>query len=54
MKVVGFDASPRKDGNTHILIHKVFHELEKEGVETELIPLSHMRIHGCMACHKCP
>jgi multimeric flavodoxin WrbA len=53
MKVVGFNGSPRKDGNTSILIHKVFHELEKEGIETELVQLSHKRIHGCVACYKC-
>ncbi len=53
MKVVGFNGSPRKDGNTNILIHKVFHELEKEGVETEFVQLSHKRIHGCIACNKC-
>jgi multimeric flavodoxin WrbA len=53
MKVVGFNGSPRKDGNTGILIGKVFHELEKEGIETELVQLSHKKIHGCMACYKC-
>lgn len=53
MKVVGFNGSPRKDGNTGILIHKVFHELEKEGIETELVQLSHKNIHGCVACYKC-
>ena len=53
MKVVGFNGSPRKDGNTSILIHHVFHELEKEGIETELVQLAHKRIHGCIACLKC-
>ncbi len=53
MKVVGFNGSPRKDGNTSILIHKVFHELEKQGIETELVQLSHKKIHGCIACYKC-
>lgn len=53
MKVVGFNGSPRKNGNTGILIHKVFHELEKEGIETELVQLSYKTIHGCIACFKC-
>jgi len=53
MKVVGFNGSPRKDGNTGILIQKVFRELEKEGIETELVQLSHKKIHGCIACYKC-
>jgi len=53
MKVVGFNGSPRKDGNTFILINKVFQELEKEGVETEIVQLSEKEIHGCIACYKC-
>jgi multimeric flavodoxin WrbA len=53
MKVVAFNGSPRKDGNTFILINHVFRELEKEGVETELVQLSGREIHGCIACYKC-
>ena len=53
MKVVGFNGSPRKDGNTTILINKVFRELEKEGIDTELVQLSEKKIHGCIACYKC-
>jgi len=53
MKVVAFNGSPRKDGNTSILINYVFRELEKEGVETELVQFSGKRIHGCIACYKC-
>jgi multimeric flavodoxin WrbA len=53
MKVVAFNGSARKDGNTAILIGHVFQELEKEGIETELIQLSGSRIHGCIACMKC-
>jgi multimeric flavodoxin WrbA len=53
MKVVAFNGSARKDGNTAILIRHVFQELDKEGIETELIQLSGSRIHGCIACMKC-
>ncbi len=53
MKVVAFNGSPRKDGNTTILIKHVFSELEKEGIETELVHLSYRTIHGCIACEKC-
>ena len=53
MKVIGFNGSPRKDGNTFILINHVFRELEKEGMETELVQLSEKEIHGCIACYKC-
>lgn len=53
MKVIGVNGSARKDGNTAILINKVFDELNKEGIETELIQLSGAKIRGCMACRKC-
>lgn len=53
MKVVAFNGSPRKDGNTSILINYVFRELEKEGIETELVQLADKRIQGCIACYKC-
>ena len=53
MKVVAFNGSARKDGNTAILITHVFRELEKAGITTELVQLSGSRIHGCIACMKC-
>ncbi len=37
MKVVAINGSPRKDGNTSILIKTVFEELETEGIETKEI-----------------
>jgi multimeric flavodoxin WrbA len=49
MKVIGINGSPRKEGNTAILIKTVFNELMKEGIETELIQLSDNRIEGCKA-----
>lgn len=53
MKVVAFNGSARKDGNTAILIREVFKELDKEGIETELVQLARKKMHGCIACYKC-
>jgi len=53
MKVVAFNGSARKQGNTAILIKHVFSELEKEGIETELVELAGENIQGCIACFKC-
>ena len=53
MKVVAFNGSARKNGNTAILIRKVFAELEAEGIETELVQLAGKPIKGCIACAKC-
>jgi multimeric flavodoxin WrbA len=53
MKVVAFNGSARKDGNTAILIREVFAELDTEGIETEMIQLAGKTIRGCTACGKC-
>lgn len=53
MKVVAFNGSARKDGNTSILINYVLNELQQEGIETEVFNLSGRKIHGCVACRKC-
>ena len=52
-KVVAFNGSARKDGNTAILVRKVFSALEKEGIETELVQLAGQTIRGCTACGQC-
>jgi multimeric flavodoxin WrbA len=53
MKVIGINGSPRKDGNTSILLKAVFAELEKSGIETELVQLGGLPVRGCMACGSC-
>ena len=53
MKVIAFNGSARKNGNTAILVGYVFKELEREGIETEMVQLSGTAIHGCAACYKC-
>ena len=53
MKVLAINGSPRKGGNTEILIRTVFQELEKEGIETELVQVGGKLVHGCIACMKC-
>ena len=53
MKVVGFNGSTRKDSNTAILVRHVFAELDKEGIETEMIQLAGRQIRGCLGCYKC-
>jgi multimeric flavodoxin WrbA len=53
MKVVAFNGSARKDGNTKILIDTVFAELKKEKIKTELVSLAGKKIRGCTACGKC-
>jgi multimeric flavodoxin WrbA len=53
MKVVAFNGSPRRTGNTSRLINIVLDELRSEGIDTELYQLGTEPIHGCIACYKC-
>jgi multimeric flavodoxin WrbA len=53
MKVIAFNGSARKEGNTHILLNLVLDELKAEGIETELYSLAGKPIQGCIACYKC-
>ena len=53
MKVLGISTSPRKDGNTATLIKTIFGELEKHGIETELLQVAGQPVRGCRACYAC-
>lgn len=53
MKVLAINGSPRKNGNTALLIDAVLAELKKEGIETDHVHLGGKKIHGCTACMKC-
>jgi len=53
MKVIAINGSARKDGNTAIIIRKVFDVLEESGIKTELIQLAGHTIAGCRACYAC-
>jgi len=53
MKVVAFNGSARKGGNTAALLKQVLEEMAKEGIETELIELAGRAVPGCIACYKC-
>lgn len=53
MKVIGINGSSRKDGNTALIINAIFEELNKVGIETELIQLADVDIQPCRACFAC-
>ena len=52
MKVIAFNGSPHKDGNTATLLAAVLEELESQGIETELVHLKGP-LAGCKACFEC-
>jgi multimeric flavodoxin WrbA len=53
MRVVAFNGSARKNGNTATMIRAALAELEKEGIETEMVQLAGQEVHGCRACYNC-
>jgi len=53
MKVVAFNGSPRREGNTAQALETVLAELRKEGIETELVQLGGRKVFGCRGCGGC-
>jgi multimeric flavodoxin WrbA len=53
MKVIAFNGSPRKHGNTALLIDTVLEQLTQEGIAAERVQLGGRKIRGCTACMKC-
>jgi multimeric flavodoxin WrbA len=53
MKVIAFNGSPHHDGviQRGLTLMKV--ELEKEGIETEIVQVGRENIRGCVDCRKC-
>ncbi len=52
-KILGILGSPRKNGNTHILMEKLFQGAREKGAETELIFLNELNIKQCDGCWAC-
>ena len=53
MKVIAFNGSARKNGNTAILLKTALAELERDGIQTELVQLAGLTLAGCDACFTC-
>jgi multimeric flavodoxin WrbA len=53
MKIVGFIGSPRKNGNTAMLLNSVIAGAEKEGAECLVYYLNELNIRGCQGCNAC-
>jgi multimeric flavodoxin WrbA len=53
VKVVAFNGSPRKNGNTMHLLKKVLEPIGENGILTEIVQIGGRNIHGCIACFNC-
>lgn len=53
MLVLGISGSPRKNGNTELLMREVLKAAETEGCKTELFCISERQVSPCDACYTC-
>lgn len=53
MYALAINGSPRKGGNTELLLRAVLSELKNAGWKTELVKVGGTAIRGCIACEKC-
>jgi multimeric flavodoxin WrbA len=53
MKVIAFNGSPRKGGNTSILIDHVCEAIKAQSIGTEVFQIGGTNIRGCRACYRC-
>ena len=53
MKVLGIVCSPRKGGNTEILVREALEAAQQAGAETEIILVADKNIAPCDACDAC-
>ena len=53
MYALAISGSPRKGGNTEVLLREALKPIEKAGWETEFVQVGGRPIRGCMACRKC-
>ncbi len=53
MKVLLLNGSPRANGNTAVALQEMVKVFEKEGIETEVVPIGNRAVRGCVACNSC-
>ena len=52
-KILGVIGSPRKNGNTDILVSKMLAGAKKEGAVIDVLYLNDLKIKECIGCHIC-
>ena len=53
MKVLGIVCSPRRGGNTEVLIDEALASAKEQGAEVELVSIARMNIAPCDGCESC-
>jgi multimeric flavodoxin WrbA len=53
MKIIAFLGSPRKDGNTELLLKEAIRAIEDSGLKVQIFNLNDMDISPCQSCGGC-
>ncbi|MBP2133550.1 multimeric flavodoxin WrbA [Methanomicrobium sp. W14] len=53
MKVVAFNGSPKKHGNTYMLLKMIQSELRNQDIDVEIVHIGGKKVIDCIACNKC-
>jgi multimeric flavodoxin WrbA len=53
MKVLGLAGSPRRHGNTDILLEKFMQGAAEKGAETKTLNVCYLKVAGCFHCDAC-
>ncbi|MCK5733669.1 MAG: flavodoxin family protein [Candidatus Latescibacteria bacterium] len=53
MKILGLSGSPRRRGNTELLLDRALEGAKERGADVEKIVLSELNIHPCRHCDGC-
>jgi multimeric flavodoxin WrbA len=53
MQIIAINGSPRKEGNTSVIIHSILEGARAEGAETIEVRLHDINLKGCMGCLTC-
>ena len=53
MKVLMINGSPHQKGNTAIALGEIAKQLEKNGIDSEIVWIGNQPVRGCIACGHC-
>ncbi|MCQ2237169.1 MAG: flavodoxin family protein [Bacteroidales bacterium] len=53
MKVLLINGSPRKQGNTYTALNEIAKQLNKQGIDSEIVWIGNNPVRGCIACAQC-
>ena len=53
MRVLLINGSARREGNTFLALTEIAKQLEKNGIDSEIVQIGTKAVRGCIACNQC-